>query len=62
MTSAFRIEDLSPDGAATITLCRPDDGNVLAPPDMLELGAAIETAGSNPAAKLVVIRAEGEHF
>ncbi len=62
MSTAFRTEPLSPDGAATITLCRPDEGNVLAPPDMLELGAAIEQAGSDPAAKLVVIRAEGEHF
>ena len=51
------------DGAITrLTLCRGDDGNTLAPPDMRALGAAISAAGSAADCKLVVVSGEGADF
>ncbi|MGJ3259529.1 MAG: enoyl-CoA hydratase/isomerase family protein [Rhodospirillales bacterium] len=56
----FRVAQ---DGAvANVTLCTPGEGNTLGPPDMAELGAAIEAAGRDPATKIVVVRGEGEDF
>lgn len=62
MSDAFRIETDPVAKTATVTLCRPDDGNRLGAADLLALGPAILDAGRNPDVKLVVIRGEGEHF
>lgn len=62
MSDAFRLEYDPIRPTATIVLNRPDDGNRLAPQDMLELGLAISKAGRDLNIKLVLIRGEGEHF
>lgn len=56
----FRVEKAG--AVANVTLCTPDEGNTLGPPDMGELGQAIEDAGKDPAIKIVVVRGEGEDF
>lgn len=62
MTGAFRIETDAGAGTATVTFCRPHEGNRFSTSDMLALGPAIRAAGSDPAIRLVVLRAEGDVF
>lgn len=61
MTSdRFRIERDGP--FARVTLCQPDDGNTLAPPDMNAFGKSILREGSSPDVKVVLVDAEGADF
>ncbi|MYZ48590.1 enoyl-CoA hydratase/isomerase family protein [Propylenella binzhouense] len=47
---------------ATIDLNRPDEGNALTRPMMIELAAAIRACGDREENRLVAIRASGSHF
>lgn len=47
---------------ARVTLCKGDEGNTLAPPDMRAIGAAIREAGSGAQIRLVVVSGEGADF
>lgn len=56
----FRIGS---DGAvARITLCQPDEGNTLAPPDMVAFGKSVLREGSRPDVKVVLVNADGADF
>ncbi|MGF7159339.1 enoyl-CoA hydratase/carnithine racemase [Rhodoligotrophos appendicifer] len=60
--AAFAVEADNASHVATIRLTNPADGNRLTGDDIVALGRAIREAGSDEAIKIVVIRAEGEHF
>jgi enoyl-CoA hydratase len=47
---------------ATVTLDRPEIGNKLLTEHVQHLGRSIREAGEDPAIKVVVVRANGEHF
>jgi enoyl-CoA hydratase len=50
------------DGVATITLCRAKEYNTITPELRDELAAAIDAADEDPAARAILIRAEGPAF
>lgn len=54
--------DIDARGVARLTLDRPEKGNCYNQAMLDALAAAIERAGSDPAARVVVVRGEGKHF
>jgi len=60
-TSGFTVSHDGPH-VAIVTLTRPDAGNRLTAEDLPGLAQAIRDAGSQPDVKVVLIKAQGEHF
>ena len=58
----FMIETEMGGAAPTIWLTNPADGNRLTGDDITALGHAVRAAGEDAAARVVVIRAEGDDF
>ena len=60
MSDAIRVK--AADGVATITLNRPDKGNVLDPPAAVALTQALRDAAANRDLKAVVLKGAGTDF
>ncbi len=58
----FTVSIDSAKGVATIELIRPENGNRLAAPEVLELGRSIRAAGGRKDVKVAVLRAQGDSF
>jgi enoyl-CoA hydratase len=60
--TAFIAGDGPVDSVATITLARPSTGNKLGADEVQAVGRKIRELGSRSDVRLVVLRAQGEHF
>lgn len=59
---AFSVFQEDGPHVATVRLTQPEIGNSLQTDDIRELGRAILAAGSEPDIKVVLVRADGDHF
>lgn len=62
VSAPFVRSDIAADGICTLTLCRGDRFNPLSTGMLAALDAALDAAAADPAARVVVIAAEGRAF